>query len=76
MNITDHVTTPMTKVYSRLKELAFRYGAELDDSELIGLIPEAAYEEGAEWITRIPDFDPSVKVVERRLMHPLEWPKQ
>lgn len=76
MNITDHIATPMTKVYSRLKELAFRYGTELDDSELIGLIPEAAYEDGAEWIARIPDFDPSVKVVERRLMSPLEWPRQ
>lgn len=76
MNITDHVVTPMPKVYNRLKELAFRYGAELDDSELIGLIPEAAYEDGAEWITQIPNFDPALKVVERRLMNPLEWPEE
>jgi glutamate formiminotransferase len=74
MNITDHIATPMLKVYNRLKELAFRYGAELDDSELIGLIPEAAFEEGAEWISRIPDFDPALKVVERRLINPLDWP--
>ncbi|MEG9435337.1 glutamate formimidoyltransferase [Edaphobacter sp. HDX4] len=74
MNITDHLATPMPKVYNRLKELAFRYGAELDDSELIGLIPEAAFEEGAEWISRIPDFDPALKVVERRLVNPLDWP--
>lgn len=76
MNITDHITTPMTKLYSWLKELAFRYGAELDESELIGLIPEAAYQDNAEWITRIPDFDPAVKVVERRLLNPLDWPKE
>jgi glutamate formiminotransferase len=56
--------------------LAFRYGAELDESELIGLIPEAAYQDNAEWITRIPDFDPAVKVVERRLLNPLDWPKE
>jgi glutamate formiminotransferase len=74
MNITDHLTTPMTKVYARLKELAMRHGAELDDSELIGLIPETSYEEGAEWIQRIPNFDPNEKVVERRLKHPLDWP--
>jgi len=73
MNITDHVATPMSKVYARLKELAARYGAELDDSELIGLIPEVAFEEGAEWITRIPNFDPGLKVVERRLRNPLDW---
>jgi len=73
MNITDHIATPMSKVYTRLKELAARYGAELDDSELIGLIPEVAFEEGAEWITRIPNFDPGLKVVERRLKNPLDW---
>lgn len=73
MNITDHIATPMPKVYARLKELAARYGAELDDSELIGLIPEVAFEEGAEWIMRIPDFDPGLKVVERRLKNPLDW---
>jgi len=73
MNITDHLATPMSKVYTRLKELALRHGAELDDSELIGLIPEAAYEEGAEWISRIPNFDPALKVVERRLENPLDW---
>lgn len=74
MNITDHIVTPMPKLYARLKELAIRYGAELDDSELIGLIPEAAFEDGAEWIARIPDFDPALKVVERRLENPLSWP--
>ena len=74
MNITDHLTTPMTKVYARLKELAARHSAELDDSELIGLIPENSYEEGAEWISRIPNFAPELKVVERRLENPLDWP--
>ncbi len=73
MNITDPVATPMTRVYGRLKDLAVRHGAKLDDSELIGLIPEAAYEDGAEWIARIPEFDPALKVVERRLENPLDW---
>jgi glutamate formiminotransferase len=73
MNITDHLTTPMPKVYARLVELARRHGAELDDSELIGLIPQTAYEPGAEWITRIPNFDPALKVIERRLEKPLDW---
>jgi len=73
MNITDHLTTPMPKVYARLVDLAHRHGAELDDSELIGLIPQAAYEQGAEWITRIPHFDPTLKVIERRLEKPLDW---
>lgn len=73
MNITDYQTVPMAKVYARVQELAHRHGAELDDSELIGLIPQAAYEHGAEWITRIPNFNPAEKVIERRLEKPLEW---
>jgi glutamate formiminotransferase / 5-formyltetrahydrofolate cyclo-ligase len=73
MNITDHLTTPMPKLYARLVELARRHGAELDDSELIGLIPQAAYEPGAEWIDRISNFDPELKVIERRLEKPLDW---
>jgi glutamate formiminotransferase len=73
MNITDHQTTPMPKVYARLVDLAHRHGAELDDSELIGLIPQAAYEQGTEWIARIPHFDPALKVIERRLEKPLDW---
>jgi glutamate formiminotransferase len=63
----------MTKVYPRLEELARRHGAHLEDSELIGLIPQDAYEPGAEWIARIPNFDPEQKVLERRLERPLEW---
>jgi glutamate formiminotransferase len=73
MNVTDYLTTPMPKVYARAAELAQRHGAELDDSELIGLIPQAAYEPDAEWIERIPNFDPAQKVIERRLEDPLDW---
>ena len=73
MNITDYLATPMPKVYARAVELAQRHGAELDDSELIGLIPQAAYEPEAEWIKRIPNFEPTQKVIERRLENPLDW---
>ncbi len=73
MNITDYQSTPMPKVYARAQELAMRHGAELRESELIGLIPQAAYEAKAEWIQRIPNFDPTMKVIERRLENPLDW---
>jgi glutamate formiminotransferase / 5-formyltetrahydrofolate cyclo-ligase len=73
MNITDHRTTPMNKVYDRLLDLARRHGASIEDAELIGLIPEDSYEPNAEWIARIPGFDPALKVLQRRLEHPLSW---
>src|SRR5580700_6244777 len=72
MNITDHRTTPMRKVYERILELANRHGAVIEDGELIGLIPQDAYEANAEWARHIPNFDPELKVLERRLERPLD----
>ena len=73
MNITDHRTTPMSKVYDRLLDLAHRHGASIEDGEIIGLIPEDAYEPNAAWIAQIPNFDPALKVIQRRLEQPLSW---
>ncbi len=73
MNITDHRATPMPKVYARVLELAHRHGASIADGELIGLIPQDSYEPGAEWVRQIPNFDPALKVLERRLEQPLSW---
>lgn len=74
MNVTDFRSTPMTQVFATVAELALKYGTTAAEGELIGLIPGAAYTEGAEWIAQIPDFDPDLKVLERRLEHPLDWP--
>ena len=74
MNVTDFRLTPMTEVFEAVQMLAERCGATVGEAELIGLMPEAAYAEGEEWTTRIPDFDPELKVLERRLAHPLDWP--
>ncbi len=73
MNITDFRTTPMPHIYARILELAQRHGAVIDDGELIGLIPQDAYDPGAEWVRKIPDFDPALKILERRLENPLHW---
>ncbi len=75
MNITDFRITPMAEVFRAVQELAAKCGAAAAEGELIGLIPEAAYADGAEWTARIPDFDPELKILERRLEHPLAWPE-
>ena len=64
----------MTKVHSAVTEIAARHGAEIAEGEVIGLIPEAAYEPNAEWVRQTLQFDPDEKVLERRLQRPLEWP--
>jgi len=74
MNITDFRRTPVQKIHSAVRELARNHGAVVTQGELIGLIPQEAYEPDADWVREIPGFDPDSKVLERRLMHPLPWP--
>ena len=63
----------MAKVHDSVREIARHHGAEIAEGELIGLIPQDAYEPDAEWVREIPGFDPEAKVLERRLLRPLPW---
>ncbi len=74
MNITDFRITPMRQVHSTIQHLAQRHGVLMEDAELIGLIPEQAYEPDSEWVRQITGFDPEIKVLERRLLSPIVWP--
>jgi glutamate formiminotransferase / 5-formyltetrahydrofolate cyclo-ligase len=75
MNVTDFNLTPMRHVHATVKHLAQRHGVLIDDAELIGLIPEAAYEPDSEWVRQITGFDADGKVLERRLHAPIAWPE-
>jgi glutamate formiminotransferase / 5-formyltetrahydrofolate cyclo-ligase len=75
MNVTDFRVTPMSHVYATVQHLTQRHGVLIDDAELIGLIPEAAYEPDSEWVRQITGFDPDGKVLERRLHSPIAWPE-
>ncbi|HEX3572281.1 MAG TPA: glutamate formimidoyltransferase [Acidobacteriaceae bacterium] len=74
MNITDFRRTPVADIRAAIGELAKNHGTVITEGELIGLIPQEAYEPKAEWLREIPGFDPDSKVLERRLEHPLPWP--
>ena len=74
MNITDFGKTPMSRVHAAVRELAHKHGGEIAEGELIGLIPEEAYEPNADWVRQTVGFEPEEKVLERRLQHPLAWP--
>jgi glutamate formiminotransferase / 5-formyltetrahydrofolate cyclo-ligase len=74
MNITDFRITPMRQVHATVQHLAQRHGVLMEDAELIGLIPEQAYEPDSEWVRQITGFDPETKVLERRLLSPIVWP--
>jgi glutamate formiminotransferase len=75
MNITDYRVTSMPTVHAAVRQLAQRYGARISDGELIGLIPEGAYEPETDWLRQIRGFDPADKVLERRLLAPMHWPE-
>jgi glutamate formiminotransferase / 5-formyltetrahydrofolate cyclo-ligase len=75
MNITDFHLTPMRHVHTTVQHLAQRHGVLIEDAELIGLIPQAAYEPDSDWVRQITGFDPDGKVLERRLHSPIAWPQ-
>lgn len=76
MNITDHLATSVPHLYATVRGLARTHGVRIAEGELIGLIPQSAYDPGEQWLQEIPGFDPDAKVLERRFHHPLPWPSE
>jgi len=75
MNITNLQVTPVSSVYAKVCQLARRHGAAPVQAEVIGLLPEMAYEQDSPWMRLLHNFDPATKVLERRLALPLPWPE-
>ena len=75
MNITDLQATPVSTVYARVCALADRHKTEPAEAEVIGLLPQMAYEHNSEWMRLLSGFDPATKVLERRLEAPQDWPE-
>ena len=74
MNITDFEATPISEVFRVASKLALRHKTAPAEGEVIGLIPEAACERESEWMRQLIGFDPTAKILERRLALPLDWP--
>ena len=74
MNIPDFEATPISQVYRKVAALAAKHKAQIAGSEIVGLLPEAAYERESDWIRQLSRFDPETKILERRLAAPLRWP--
>jgi glutamate formiminotransferase / 5-formyltetrahydrofolate cyclo-ligase len=74
MNITDFRQTSMADAYTAVKRQAARHRAQPVRGELIGLLPEAAFEQDSEWVRQLHGFDPEEKLLERKLEHPIAWP--
>jgi glutamate formiminotransferase len=67
MNLVDYRKTSPAQVFDEIARRAAEAGVEVDGSEVVGLIPQAACPHDFAGRVRALDFDPDEQVVERRL---------
>lgn len=66
MNLTNYEKTPIFRVFETVKREAERYGVQVLESEIVGLIPSAALLAAAEYYLQIEGFKPD-QVLENKL---------
>jgi len=66
MNLTDFTQTPMFRVLEAVKREAARYGVTVTHTELVGLVPEQALVDAAQWYLQLDLFTPE-QIIERKL---------
>jgi glutamate formiminotransferase / 5-formyltetrahydrofolate cyclo-ligase len=74
LNITDFRVTSVGQAFAAANRLAESHGTKVVDGELIGLLPEEAFERDSDWVRLIRGFRAEERILERRLRQPLEWP--
>ena len=66
MNLTNYEKTPIFRVFEVVKREAARYGVNVLESEIVGLVPAAALVGTAEYLLQLERFDPK-QVLETKL---------
>src|SRR5262245_17495037 len=66
MNLTDYEQTSVELVFETVKREAERFGVSVVGSEIVGLIPQKALEQAAEYFLRVENFKPQM-ILENRL---------
>lgn len=66
MNFTNFQNTPLARVQEAIRREAARYGALITRSELVGLIPQKALLDAAQWYLQLDDFQEQ-QVLENQL---------
>jgi len=66
MNLTNYEKTPMFRVFETVRREAERYGVQILESEIVGLIPAAALNAAAEYYLQIAGFKAD-QVLENKL---------
>jgi len=73
MNMTNYHQTPLYRVFEMIRREAARYGVAVVGSEIVGLVPEGALLESAEYYLRLEDLSEE-QLLERQLEVPEEAP--
>jgi glutamate formiminotransferase len=66
MNLTNYEKTPIFRVFEVVKREAARYGVNVLESEIVGLVPSAALVQAAEFYLQLGGFSAS-QVLENKL---------
>src|ERR1019366_7847881 len=66
MNLTNFAAIPLDHLYAAVEAEAARLGTAIVESELIGFIPRAAFEQSPAFFRRIRGFDES-RIIETRI---------
>jgi glutamate formiminotransferase/formiminotetrahydrofolate cyclodeaminase len=64
MNLIDPVVTPPYRALELVRLEAARYGMRVLDTEIVGLVPQAALAESAAHYLQLRGFDPEAQVIE------------
>jgi len=67
MNLTDYRVTPVHRALEAVRREATRYGVSVEESEIVGLVPEDALFEAAEYYLQLHSFDRAA-VLERKVL--------
>ena len=66
INLTNYQKTPLHRVFDMVAREAARYGVSVLESEIVGLVPEAALIESARYVLQLSSFTPE-QILERKL---------
>ena len=66
MNLTDYRRTPIHRAVEAVRREAARFGVDVEETEVVGLVPEDALFDAAEYYLQLNSFDRST-VLERKV---------
>ncbi len=66
MNLTDFTRTPIARVQEFVRREAARYGCTLTRAELVGMLPQQALVDAAQWYLQLDNLTPEM-ILENRL---------